>query len=936
MAYTPTQIATTTYQTPFGFDQRNRCPILATPDGYKIIPYTDGTNLFYAVGTSGGTWTTHQVGTSLLGDLGITADFGILPVTSTTATIVACIVSGGAATFYTLAYSGAGTLGTTLTTTTFASLLSSTPTYIYSVKFAALSTGPSLMYVFDGGSTWYIGSMASSATAGTINTLDFGMTPYSAPTLAGASHDMNLIVQKPPSSDGTANSGLLYLIAPGSSSWLGASFPLTWIPKSGSQAPGAPSPGAMTTSTPPFTQFSSYGAALCLADTTSNPGVDIAVPGGQLITRSSSGSYSAPRNLGTGGPYSSPVLSQNAATGNEILLLIPSGSSHISSVVKTNGAWGQVLQQDASSSYLVGSGFAAIRPSGYGTMGPAVAYTDGTTPYPMLYDDAGSAAGAVAPGAPTNLTITSSGTTGSGPFTATTATPTLQFTYNETNTTDPMGAYRVVYSTGGATTWDSGKVGITGGPAPGGTYSVAYGGPGLSANTTYSVVAYAYDSLGGLASPASTAISVYIAGATPTPVLDTSSLTALNPTLTFDYAQAQGTPCASYDVQFSQSGSVLYDTLPQTPATTIKAATLATALTTTGASSISASEILDSGTTIVLDTGSNAEVLTTGAVTGAGPYTVPISPATTKTHAAGAQIATRFTTPPFPIQQSVPNNATLAATLTTTVSTPVGISPWSGSSNGTVTTAFPAPPAPDSLVVTPIPGMHALDPAYLSLRWNQAAASGSQPAPVSTTIYLRESGTLAWTAAGTLAAIIGTNTARIYSVISRLPYDIAVASISTDGIASAMAIDEGAILPLRLGLNLCDPANPTTSVELGLVQGGGSSMMPQWDAQIQQDAATLFNRTAPVMTMGTLFAYGHSSDLTYVLEPNAALATRRQLQAWLQAGTTLLIRESINQLLFYGVIRKASPSAVAHSSIPAIVLNLAQSDPGSYTSVVTQ
>lgn len=945
MSYSPTQIGSTANASALGSGGYvGHCPLLVTQDSYRIVPSVDSSgNLSLSIGTSGGSWTTTSYGTGIISSIGLSCDFGYVPANSgNTGTIIVCVATGSSTSYwYAIAYNGGGSLGTTAAqhTVKWSGSGQSDPTYL-SVKCVWSAAFSMLYSVWDGGTQWGFGLWGPSMAGG-------GGSLQIAPAITNPTHAVKLIAV--PSSSGS-DAGYLYCCAPGSSAWGAATFPLLAAnPGSGIYQSGyLDTTIGLSSVAAPTLPVSAFGAALCLSDTTSNPGVDILVNDAngsghiKYQNRGNPGTYGNVLDIGgTPSPNAGIIASQNSASGNEIVICADKTSGHLGSMIKTNGAWGLYTQQDFAPN-TVSPNFAGLQPDAYGAIGPAVVYvvSGAASPYPLDYDDAGSAAGAIAPTAPTNLTVTDIGAVSSGTsWTTQSTTPTVQAIYHTAAQTDPLGGYRIVYTLNGTTTWDSGRVSVTNGPASGGTFSMPYTGTALSAGNTYSVACYSYDSLGNLVSPASSAITVYVAGGFPLVTIDTTSLTQLNPPITFDYFQPQGTSCGTYDIFFvdSYTGDTLYDTGTITPSAPIKCSTLAVATTAgTNNANFTTYGPLDVGSTVVIGTRANQLVttITSGGQNGSN-YTYYC--ASTLAWAVGTQVATRFTTPGIACQSKLTNGSTVGLNLRATVSPPAGVTAWSIVAERDITVNFPAPPVPTNLIAEPIPGIDPLDPAYIGVRWQQPSGT---PTPVTSYLYLRESGTATWTLHGTLAATIGTNTAKLFSVEPNVAYDVGIASADVNGIESAIVTNaaySGVALRLRMGLSLCDPADPSTSVELGLVQsqGGGSGTLPQWDPTLQQDFGQMFNRSGYVVTTGNFFAMGHSTDQTYVYESGWMRSCQNQLLAWLQAGTTLLFRDSINQLMFYCVLRKVSPTAVVHANVPGVVLNITSCDPGPYTYVVT-
>lgn len=908
-----TQILTTTNNQALYTAQPWKNPIRVMPDGSRLVAYTDGTDLWFAMSQTGATWVTQKMqnnGASICGTLGNLQDVCVTPANlnlSTSTQVWAGVASGTTITLYGWTYSGPGGISGAPT------IESISVGNVTSIRLVADATNGNLFVLADLSTLWslfHVG-VTSAGTISSASNLSFGGDHSNGAT--------NAILQ---------SEATLYAVTMLSS---GSWFDAIYTYASGWHASGHP---------PLFNVPS--GAALCLSDTSANPGIDLMINAGgelEIVNRSSTGTFTSSRGVGGPNLVGAPTLSLNTTNGTELCLAVGTfgGASHVGSVIKTNGAWGVLSQQDASASAIVNGQAIGPDPAGYATTGAAMVYLDGTSPYPMVYDDGGAVQNSTAPGVPTSLMPISTGAVGGGgSFTVIGSSPTMSAVYSHTSATDALGAFRLVYSNGGTTYWDSGRVPVSNGPTSGGTFTMPYSGsPTLQLNTTYSVVCYAYDALGNQSSPSSAAVNVYVAGSVPQPLPVTTSFTTLYPTFTFDYYEANIASCGSYDIQITDqtTGAILYDSGFHFPASPITCSYLQSPVTA-GSTTITTVSALTPNSTVVLAEGQpGSQVLTVTSVNTGGTYPVAtVTPAVTATWGAGTRINTRFTTPGFPFQTALAQDGTYGVTVICTVVPPPNTPAWSGSATGTITTAFPGPPMPDSLVVEPIPGIGPTSGGYLSLRFDQ---TNGTPTPATETIYLRQTGTTTWTKAASFPTVIGTNTARLYSVRPGIAYDVTVTSMSSDGIESAQATVQTVTLSLRMGLHLCDPSQPkTAAVELGLVPQ--SNTLPIFDLTVQQDFAALFNRTAPVLTTGSQAAYSQNADITYIYEPGTQQTCQNQLIAWLTAGTTLLVRDATTSLMFYGVLRKASPTAVQHSSISGVVLNIAQTDAGPYTSVVTQ
>jgi hypothetical protein len=205
-----------------------------------------------------------------------------------------------------------------------------------------------------------------------------------------------------------------------------------------------------TAQTPSLPSVSS-GAGLCLSDTSSNPGVDIFVNDGsgniKSTNRDANGVYSPIATIATGALAGyGPGASANTTSGDEVVFFPV--TNHIDKVVRTNGAWGTPTLAETSAT-TVQTGAAVAPPEKYGTIGPAVAYVNGSGTFNMQYEDGGFAAGAVAPTVSLAL-VNATGQSvvfGTGsPFVSTSLTPTTRLTYNETLANDRMGALQVPYT----------------------------------------------------------------------------------------------------------------------------------------------------------------------------------------------------------------------------------------------------------------------------------------------------------------------------------------------------------------------------------------------------------------------------------------------------------------------------------------------------------
>jgi hypothetical protein len=923
--------------------------VIIMPDSYRMVLYTDGTDLRVATSQDGTTWTS-MVAAAGVATLDARVAMAFVPSDGTTTSqgnYYLYVASGTTLTLYVLGYLGGGTAGLSLTLGTPCTVLTTVRTIngvrvvwdpsIVPVSGHQLSGHPGCFHLLlDYGTVWGLVMLDPNDTR--MTTTFPPMADFSQEITLGVTsptYATNLILRK---------TATLYAITQAGNGWVAyaISYPLVL-------AGHPPSNAYATSRETPGLPIAANGVGLCLSDSTSNPGIDLALVNGHSLyvaNRSAGGTYTTARAIATlTTPSGGAAIARNVATGLEVAIAQDTfaGTPRVGFILKQAGTWGTWARLDAASTH-VQPGMATVAPQELAQLGDAIAYLDGASTFAADYEDNGYSAGVVAPGQPTSLMLTDTSATvndaygASSPFIGTTQLPSLQFNYQEAQAGDRLGGYRQVWKLGGTTVYDSGQIGTATGPEPGDPFTTTYpaSAPTLLYGNDYTAQVYAYESVSGQISPVSASITVSLRRA-PQVTLRTpgATFTVNNPPVTFDYWQADGTPGGSWQVQVADliTGAILYDSGSTIPALSLKASTVAAAFTAPG-NTIQTSGLLDGGSTIVVDSDNGAllEVVTVVSCTGpvSGQYTTTVTPNLTKNHAIGARVATRVITPGLPIQQHVTNHTSynVIATVTTVAATP-----WNGTDANNVLMAFPIPPDPDNLAAYWVPGTTPTTGGYLEATWNQVAATGSQPAVTNANIYLRESGTSAWTLAAGVTPVIGVNTARIYSVRHNVAYDVAVTSASADAIESDLVSVTGITPAFQRGLWLNDPSNPTGAcLELGWQEV--SATMPQWDPTQIVDRAQLFGRTAPVTTTGTLYAYGTSADIVYILDQGSEAASLALLQEWDQFQTTLLLRDALSGLMFYAQLNKASPTAVTYAHIKAVAVSLSQVDPGAYPAIV--
>jgi hypothetical protein len=661
----------------------------------------------------------------------------------------------------------------------------------------------------------------------------------------------------------------------------------------------------------------------------------------ETVRRSPAGGYSTKVSLPATALdiTSATTASSDPVGGDEVVFALAtfSGHKHIGYLRKTGSVWGSWTQLEGVYPNDT-QAFAAVEERGLGLAGPAVAWTNSGIPPVLSFDDAGFVTGAAGAQKPDSVQIVDSpgvddafGTV--SPFNASTDQPWVQWVYRAGTAGDRMAAYQLIVKDVALTTvYDSGRVPVTAGTLPGGSYSAQIGAA-LTVGQTYTVTVYTWDAVTGTESPASDAITVAIVAIPIVNVTGPDPVTQQIEGITFDYWQPAGVPGGTYRVRVLDANGVQKAVLgPTTIPVPLVSATL-TANSSIGATSISTDNQPTTGRQIAIGTGPAREVRAVTSSTGSGPYTVNFSGPLTAPHSTGDQVATVLTTDGVSFIPAFENNVdvTLDVDVWTQISS--GAS-WLGTGTLDSFIGIASPPKPTGLYPVIVRGEDPLHGGYVALTFNQAAGDGgSVPNPATWRLEQRESGTADWVLVGDFDSTVGTHREiRAYSAPHEVATDYAVSAVSADGIPSDRAVVLSVTFTPRLGLWLNDPLDPSSCIELGIMPPG--SALLSWATTQEKDMAILFGRTKPVATVSDAYSYKTASSLTFKMERGYERACLALLQSWDQSGKTLQVRDPYGDLRYVWIVQQ-QPGAYQLSAYRVVTLDLTEVDAGNYRLLAT-